>query len=160
MSFSRKLKQGIICHLLDSPPPPPPASRKCDLCDWNLNPPPLRNFSCWLISSKLDRIIEGLKVVSSYKFHEKQQLDRRERSKPRFRILFGLLFGRPAHPASWQGIRSIRRMLPNQAELALSPKQLVVMRCGKQFLKSERNKFLCRTGLPSVLALVIMSLMG
>lgn len=51
------------------------------------------------------RIIEVLKVVSSYKFHEKQLLDRRERSKPRFPILFGLLFGRSACPASWQGIR-------------------------------------------------------
>lgn len=81
---------------------------------------------------------------------EERDQNRRERSKLRFPILFGLLFGPSTRPASWQGIRW---MLPNQAKLALSPKQLIFIRCGKQFLKSETKKFLLKTGLPSVVDL-------
>lgn len=151
MSFSKKAKARHYLAFIGFFFSPLSASRKCDICDWNLNrnPPPLRNLSHWLISSKLDRVTEVLKVVGSYKFYEKQHLDRRERSKLRFPILFGLLFGRSTRPAGWQGIRW---MLPNQAKLALSPKQLIVKRCGKQFLKSEM-KFLLKTGLPSVVDL-------
>lgn len=113
--------------------------------NWNLNHNPLtlRNFSHWQISSKLNRIIEVWKVVSSYQFNEK--LDERERSSPRLPILFGLLFGWSAHPAGWQA--SDGYFPTRQNSFHLLNNWWEVMRCGKQFLRNERNKFLFKTGL-------------
>lgn len=123
---------------------------KCDVTGIsNHNPLTLRNFSHWHISSKLNGIIEGLQVVSSYQFNEK--LEKRERSSPRFPIFFGFLFGW----SCW--LAGIRWMLPNQAKLILPPKQLIVMRCGRQFLRNERSKFLFKMGLPFSLLLQIYS---
>lgn len=140
MYISRKLKQGIIWHLWIIFPFS--GRRKCVVTGIsNYNRLTLRNFSHWQISSKINRLIEVLKVVSSSSLM-KNWIKERDQAQGFQFCLASCLADQLILLAAW--------MLPNQAKFSPPPKRLIVMRCGKQFLRNERNKFLFKTGLPSV----------